>query len=51
MSPGGIMFVHDYASGIWPGVTQATDELRAATGESLVLLPDKSGTAIIRRRS
>ena len=45
------MFVHDYASGIWPGVTQATDELRAATGESLVLLPDKSGTAIIRRRS
>lgn len=49
MSAGGVLFVHDYASGIWPGVTHAVDELRAATGESLVLLPDKSGTAIIRK--
>jgi hypothetical protein len=49
MSLGGILFVHDYASGIWPGVTQAIDELRAVTGEALVLLPDKSGTAIIRK--
>ena len=49
MAPGGILFVHDYASGVWPGVAQAVDELRAATGESLVLLPDKSGTAIIRK--
>ncbi|HEY9228369.1 MAG TPA: TylF/MycF/NovP-related O-methyltransferase [Gemmatimonadaceae bacterium] len=49
LSPGGILFVHDYSSGIWPGVTQAIDELRAVTGVSLVLLPDKSGTAIIRK--
>ena len=49
MSRGGLLFLHDYASGIWPGVTQAIDEVRAATGESLVLLPDKSGTAIIRK--
>jgi hypothetical protein len=49
LSHGGILFLHDYASGIWPGVTQAIDEFRGATGESLVLLPDKSGTAIIRK--
>ena len=51
MARGGILFLHDYASGIWPGVTQAIDEMRATTGESLVLLPDKSGTAIIRKTS
>jgi Macrocin-O-methyltransferase (TylF) len=49
MSRGGIFFLHDYASGVWPGVTQAIDEFRAVTGESLVLLPDKSGTTIIRK--
>ena len=32
-----------------PGVTQAVDEMRATTGEALVLMPDKSGTAIIRK--
>jgi hypothetical protein len=51
LSPGGILFVHDYSSGIWPGVTQALDELRATSGASIVLLPDKSGTAIIRKPS
>jgi Macrocin-O-methyltransferase (TylF) len=49
MPRGGILFLHDYASGHWPGVTRAIDEFRAATGESLVLLPDKSGTTIIRK--
>jgi hypothetical protein len=49
MPPGGILFLHDYASGVWPGVTQAIDEFRATTGERLVLLPDKSGTAIVRK--
>jgi hypothetical protein len=49
MARGGILFVHDYASGLWPGVTQAVDEMRARTGESLVLMPDKSGTVIIRK--
>lgn len=49
LARGGILFLHDYASGIWPGVTQAVDEMRAKTGEALVLMPDKSGTAIIRK--
>jgi hypothetical protein len=49
LSSGGVLLVHDYASGIWPGVTQALDEWRAVSGELLVLLPDKSGTAIIRK--
>ncbi|MEP6495904.1 MAG: TylF/MycF/NovP-related O-methyltransferase [bacterium] len=51
MTPGGILFLHDYSSGVWPGVTQAIDEFRVATGEHLVLLPDKSGSAIIRKSS
>jgi len=49
MPRGAILFLHDYASGMWPGVTRAIDEFRAATGEPLVLLPDKSGTTIIRK--
>ena len=49
LAHGGILFVHDYASGLWPGVTQAVDEMRASTGEVLVFVPDKSGTVIIRK--
>lgn len=49
MSPGGIMVFHDYSSHAWPGVTQAVDEFFKDKPESLVLLPDKSGTALIRK--
>lgn len=49
MAAGAVLFLHDYSSGIWPGVTQAVNEFCATTGERLVLLPDKSGTAIVRK--
>ncbi len=49
MSPGGMLFLHDYSSGHWPGVTDAVDEFCQRTGERVVLLPDKAGTAVIRK--
>lgn len=47
--PGGMIIVHDYSSGEWAGATQALDEFRASAGVALVLLPDKSGSAVITR--
>ena len=49
LSPGGIMLLHDYSSGHWPGVQQAIDEFFKDTVESVILVPDKSGTAIVRK--
>jgi len=49
LSPGGIMLLHDYSSGHWPGATRAVDEFFRDLPEKVILLPDKSGTAIIRR--
>lgn len=49
MSPGGIMIFHDYSSLAWPGITQAVDEFFKEKSESLMLLPDKSGTALMRK--
>lgn len=47
MSPGGLIVVHDYFSGGWPGVTQAVDEFLQERPEGIVVIPDKSGTAVI----
>jgi hypothetical protein len=49
LSPGGLMLLHDYTSGHWPGIHQAIDEFFAKTVEKPVLAPDKSGTAIVRK--
>jgi hypothetical protein len=49
LSPGGIMLLHDYSSGHWPGATRAIDEFVRNIPEKPVLLPDKSGTAVIRK--
>lgn len=49
LSPGGIMLLHDYSSGHWPGATRAIDEFFRDLPEKPILLPDKSGTAIIRK--
>ena len=49
LSPGGLMVVHDYASGRWPGVKQAVDTFLADKPESLILIPDTSGTAVFAR--
>ena len=47
MSPKGLIVVHDYASGRWPGLTRAVDEFLADKPEGPVLLPDLSGSVAI----
>jgi hypothetical protein len=49
LSPGATVVIHDYSSGHWPGVTQAVDEFLAGKPERIVLIPDKSGSAVFRR--
>jgi hypothetical protein len=49
MPRGGLLLLHDYGSGTWDGATRAIDEFTQDTGEYLILWPDKSGTAAIRK--
>tara|TARA_B100001750_G_C15514050_1_gene605677 strand:- start:1277 stop:2056 length:780 start_codon:yes stop_codon:yes gene_type:complete len=51
MPEGGLFLLHDYHSLHWPGTKKAVDEFVAATGEFLILIPDKSGSAVIRKSS
>lgn len=47
LSPGGLLILHDYSSGHWNGCAQAIDEYLCDKPERPVLMPDKSGTAIV----
>lgn len=49
MPRGGMLILHDYSSGCWPGATRAIDEFCEAVGEFPTLWPDRHGTAIIRK--
>lgn len=49
LSPGGLMLLHDYSSGHFPGAKQAIDDFTRTIPEYVVLLPDKSGTAVLRK--
>jgi len=49
LSSGGLLFLHDYSSGHWEGAKKAVEEFCCATGNFVVLLPDKSGTAVVRK--
>jgi hypothetical protein len=49
LSAGGLLILHDYSNPYWPGIRQAVDEFVGASGQVLILLPDKSGTAMIRK--
>ena len=51
LSAGGMIFLHDYSSGYWPGCTQAIDEFVDANKLHLVLFPDKSGSAVLQKSS
>jgi hypothetical protein len=51
LSPGGLLILHDYSSGHWSGCAHAIDEFLKDKPERPVLLPDKSGTAIIVKSS
>jgi O-methyltransferase len=47
ISPGGLLILHDYSSGHWSGCRQAIDDFLKDKPERPVLMPDKSGTAIV----
>jgi hypothetical protein len=49
MSQGGILFFHDYSSQQWKGASEALDEWVCTSGEKLILMPDKSGSAFFRK--
>jgi len=46
---GGFLIMHDYSSYVWDGVEKAVDEFFADKPERPILIPDKSGSAVIRR--
>jgi Macrocin-O-methyltransferase (TylF) len=47
--PGGVMIMHDYSSLYWDGVERAVDEFFDDKPETVIPIPDKSGTVVIRR--
>jgi hypothetical protein len=49
LAPGGFLVIHDYSSLNWDGAERALDEFLADKPERLVPIPDKSGTAVIRK--
>jgi hypothetical protein len=49
LTKGGLMMLHDYSSGRWPGSKQAVDEFFRNRPEKPILAADKSGTAIFRK--
>lgn len=49
MPRGGLFLLHDYSSLYWAGAKQAIDEFCKERDEFPVLLPDKSGSAFIRK--
>lgn len=49
MPIGGIIFLHDYSSKFWNGSQKAIDEFCKENNEYLILLPDKSGSACLRK--
>jgi len=46
---GGLLIMHDYSSRIWDGIRHAVDDFVATIPEQIVLWPDKSGTAVVRK--
>jgi hypothetical protein len=49
MSKGGLFLLHDYSSLSWDGAKKAIDEFCAMEKVYLILLPDKSGSAFLRK--
>jgi hypothetical protein len=49
MPQGALFLLHDYSSHLWDGSTKAIDEFCRKTQENVILMPDKSGSALIRK--
>jgi len=49
LNPGGMLIIHDYAGTAWPGVKKAVDEALANQPDHVVVIPDRSGTAVLTK--
>ena len=49
MPKGGLFLLHDYSSNFWDGAKKAIDEFCLDHNEFIILLPDKSGSALLRK--
>jgi hypothetical protein len=49
MVPGGFLIIHDYGSLTWEGAEKAVDTFFADKPESVIPIPDSSGSAVVRR--
>ena len=49
MPHGGIFLLHDYSSLFWDGSKKAVDEFCKENNQNVILMPDKSGSAFIRK--
>lgn len=49
LSKGGMIFVHDYSGCFFEGARKAVDEYCSDNELSLVMLPDKAGTAVLTK--
>ena len=49
LSIGGVLFLHDYSTRYWIGCKKAIDDFCSEHKEYLALMPDKYGSAILRK--
>ena len=49
MPKGGLLMLHDYSSNFWEGSKKAIDEFCIENNECVILMPDKSGSVLIRK--
>ncbi len=49
MPKGGLFLLHDYSSMCWEGAKKAIDEFCMEQNQYIILMPDKSGSAFIRK--
>jgi O-methyltransferase len=47
--PGGFMIIHDYTTLHWKGVEKSCNEFFASKAESIIPIPDTSGTVVVRK--
>jgi O-methyltransferase len=47
--PGGFLIMHDYTTLYWEGVEKAVEEFFAGKAESIIPIPDMSGTVAVRK--
>jgi O-methyltransferase len=48
LSPGGVIIIHDY-NFKWPGIKKAVDDFVSTIPETLVMVPDMDGSALISK--